>query len=438
MEPPQRFHHQEDRMWMWVTASCGIYWLAYSITRPMIALYALDLGADPVAVGVVLAAFSLFPFLLAIPGGGMADLLGYGNVLRFGVCLMVASGALYLLSVHIWVLMAAQIVAGIGQMLVWLCIQALIINRKNKAMQDRRLASFALYMTLGQLLGPLLAGLLADHFGFMTVFLVYGAASGLLVFTSWKCDVQAVRPWAQIQISQMVRKLNVPRMYKTSWQLVKHKGFLSTLLCTFIVLFIIDVRSSFLPVYLADIRFSNSEIGLMITLGALSGLLVKPLYPFLSKRLGYGKLLAGTFAVGLSLVLFTPFLKSEAAFVVLILISGLALALNQPLSLSMIAEHTPAKEKGLGVGIRLMANRLAFVLNPLLFGLFSSLYGLGASFLIVGGLLFVLCLATFWLWLKAVQEKHQPTEQVQRDGKKAYVEGGMKKSVNPNPLIHNK
>ena len=56
------------------------------LTAVIVPLYALDIGASPAEVGIIMAMRSLLPFLLAIPGGAMVD--------RYGVRFMVTRLAL--------------------------------------------------------------------------------------------------------------------------------------------------------------------------------------------------------------------------------------------------------------------------------------------------------------------------------------------------------
>ena len=53
----------------------------------------------------------------------------------------------------------------------------------------------------------------------------------------------------------------------------------------------------------------------------------------------------------------------------------------------IVADNSGSQERGLAMGLRLMGNRLAQLVNPLLFGVITSLSGLGAAFVTGGSIL---------------------------------------------------
>jgi MFS family permease len=379
---------QTDSMWFYILLSGLFYWLAHSLTRPIIALYAQSLGISEMKIGFVIGIYAVLPFLLAIPSGGIADSIGRVKVLRIGALLMFISGLLYMFAFNIYLLVIAQIVAGIGQMTVWLVIQVLVTTDKQN--QPQRIASFTVYNAIGQMMGPLIGGFLSEKYNMTLSFGVYTLISFLLILL-----VYQLKETDTYDIPDS--KINIKKMYANGGRLLKNKGFIATLLCTFIVLFIIDVRMTFLPIYLQEINISPFKIGILISIGAFSALLVKPIYPTLIEKLGYKVLLAVTFISSLSLLFLTPFLTHFFGFIILILFSGVALGINQPLSLSLISESTNENERGIAVGLRLMSNRLAQLIDPLLFGIVTLYISIKAAFLLTGLLLFVLSIVTVLL-----------------------------------------
>ena len=50
--------------------------IALKGSRMLLSLYAIDLGAGPFAIGVLIAMFAVFPLMLALPAGKLADRIG--------------------------------------------------------------------------------------------------------------------------------------------------------------------------------------------------------------------------------------------------------------------------------------------------------------------------------------------------------------------------
>ncbi|RCW77251.1 MFS transporter [Saliterribacillus persicus] len=372
-----------------ISISCGLYWLAHSTIRPIISLYANNNGATDWEIGIILGIYAFFPFFLAIPIGGLVSTFDKNKLLQIGAWLMVVSAGLYIISNSFWMLLIAQTVAGIGQLFVWLIFQVMITEGKSKS-NHTRIATFSLYMALGQLLGPLLGGVLSDTFGYSAAFMLYGVICILLTVVSYllKSDIKVTE----------YKKPDFLEMYKESARLLKNLGFVAALLFSFIVLFIIDARMSFLPIYMETLSFSNTVIGLLLSVASFSALLIKFIYPYLIKRLGYMKLLIGSFSFSILLLYLAPLPHNYFTMGILIFITGIALAINQPLSLSLISEQTREDQRGIAFGMRLMGNRGAQLVDPLVFGAISSIFYLEFAFWIVAvflTLLSVLAIAMF-------------------------------------------
>ncbi|MBU5670880.1 MFS transporter [Paenibacillus brevis] len=401
------------RNFIWVSISCGLYWFAFSLTRPIITLYAASLGLQGLSIGIVLAVYALLPMLAAIPGGFIADRFGRSTVLRAGSIMMLFSGLLYWISGGPWTLALAQLLAGLGQMAVWLAVQVLITEGPAQG-NEGRFATFSLYMAIGQMLAPILSGYLADHYGYKMVFAGYILSSALLIFTSWQCRDEAPSALPSEEgegTSHLLLRSTFDKIRRWLGQclgLLRNPSFAVILLTTFISLFIVDVRTAYLPLHLESQGISNTKVGLLVSIGAVSALFVRPIYPRLMARLSFGWMLILTYAVSLLLLFVTPLLTNFYGIAALVFITGLALGINQPLTLSMIAHSTAPEERGLGIGLRLMSNRAAQLMDPLLFGFFTAFVSLQASFLLVGALLLACCVFTIQLHLSAERVPRPP------------------------------
>ncbi|WP_178023305.1 MFS transporter [uncultured Paenibacillus sp.] len=405
------------RNFIWISLSCGLYWFAFSLTRPIIALYAASLGLQSAAIGMVLAVYALLPMLGAIPGGFIADRFGRITVLRAGSVMMLFSGVLYGVSAGPWTLALAQLLAGLGQMAVWLAVQVLVTEGPAQG-NESRFATFSLYMAIGQTTAPIVSGYLADRLGYRMVFAGYLLTSLVLIFTSWRCREdpraipkpsedpdEAAQSGTESSYTVQSSASNEERWFEQCLRLLQNRKFAVILLATFISLFIVDIRTAYLPLHLESLGISNTRVGLLVSIGAVSALFVRPIYPRLMAKLGFGRTLFLTFAVSLLLLFVAPLLTNFFAIAALVFVTGLALGINQPMTLSMIAGSTAPEERGLGVGLRLMSNRAAQFMDPLLFGFFTAFVSLQTSFVLVGLLLLACCAFALHLYLTAEKER---------------------------------
>lgn len=89
-------------------------------------------------------------------------------------------------------------------------------------------------------------------------------------------------------------------------------------------------------------------------------------------------------AMGLMWTGLTGNALSLAMFAVIL---GLGSGISQPLSMVILAEHVYPEQRSSALGMRLMGNRGAQVLAPLLLGIIAELVGFTLTFLLTGTLL---------------------------------------------------
>src|SRR5690349_16963833 len=87
-----------------VTIVAAVAVMAAAMARPMVTYRALGLGASPLEIGIVQAAYSVLPMLMAITLGRWVDRVGERRVLALG-CVTLIAGAIGLaLADGLWVL----------------------------------------------------------------------------------------------------------------------------------------------------------------------------------------------------------------------------------------------------------------------------------------------------------------------------------------------
>ncbi|TSB47381.1 MFS transporter [Alkalicoccobacillus porphyridii] len=387
--------------WLFISICCGLYWFAHSLTRPVIALYGLSFGASELQIGLILAIYAVVPLLLAIPIGGYIKKVGAEVLFRWGAWLMCISAILYLLSMEVSILIVAQIVAGIGQLFVWLTVQVMITGEAAKPSKAKRIATFSFYMALGQLLGPVTAGFSLEWAGYFSVFLLYGVICVVIMFAGYRIQKIHVDKESAVQ----------PERRTPAFALVRNKGVAAGLVASFVMLFIVDTRMSYVPLYLEVNDFNYLQIGILLTIASAAGLLVKAVYERLTKVWSMSTILMWSFFFSMLLLMVVPITQNIILISAVLAVSGFSLAINQSVSMSLISEHTTSQERGTAFGLRLLMNRAAQLLNPMYFSLVLPFLSYTLSFLLLGLILSVFALFTVNL-LKRVGKQDDNVVQV--------------------------
>ncbi|MDQ0207353.1 MFS transporter [Alkalicoccobacillus murimartini] len=378
---------RKNEEWTFISICCGLYWFAHSLTRPVIALFGLSIGASDLHISFILAIYAVIPLLLAIPIGGYMEKVGSEVLFRWGAWLMCLSGLLYILSTNLTMLILAQIIAGIGQLFVWLTVQVMITGDAKKISKTKRIATFSFYMALGQLLGPIIAGFCLELLGYSSVFTLYMSICLVLLISGYR-------------IRKLTSKISVPahrNNMRATFSLLKNKGVAAGLVASFVMLFIVDTRMSYVPLYLEHIDYNYMQIGFLLTVASGAGLLVKSVYERMTNKWNLTVILTGSFFLSIMFLLILPFSHNFLVIIMVLAVSGFSLAITQSVSMSLISEHTETSERGIAFGLRLLINRSAQLVNPLYFGFALPLLDYSMSFLYLGAIMTIFSVCAVFL-----------------------------------------
>ena len=345
-------------------------------------LWALDIGATPFMIGLVLGARAALSAVLSIPGGALMDRLGVNRIAAAAAIATALLIPLYPAFPSVAVLIVLQLLTGFAQALVWMAAQAHIgrINRDDPGLMGR----FSFVSTSDNLVAPVLCGTAWDAFGPVGAFSLIGAwgVATLVVIAFLPRDVRTNQPPAGSR----------PRRswfgdYRDAVTMLRGPAVAFVVACSFLMTCVHALRHSFYPVYLDSLDFSGTTIGVLVAVGSvvagLSGLTAGPV----SRRVRPNLLLVvaiGIAAICLSsVVLFRDFWDLMGVAAGWGVVSGIAF----PLMLYVLARSVNAERQGMSVGIRTTVNRLAGFIIPIAMGAAVDGFGLQTGFFIFGAVI---------------------------------------------------
>ena len=116
--------------------------------------------------------------------------------------------------------------------------------------------------------------------------------------------------------------------------------------------------------------------------------------------------------VGISL---TPWLLHPVLLVGAAIVTGAGYGSNPPVVMQLLTEHSAAGTRGLVMGLRATAGRLAQVVQPLAFGAVAAVAGTAAAFPVSGAVLLATVLGSR-RDLLALRSPPAPTDPVREEG----------------------
>ncbi|MFE2604298.1 MFS transporter [Streptomyces mirabilis] len=353
---------------------------AVSMARPAVSYRALALGADERAIGVIAGVYALLPLFAAVPLGRRTDHGRCAPLLPVGVVLIAGGCALSGTADSLGAMAAWSGVMGLGHLCFVIGAQSIVARQSAPHEQDRNFGHFTIGASLGQLVGPIVAGLLIggpDRAGSSAQALLVAGALAAVSFTSlWRIEHR--RP-AESRTAQGDR---VPVR-----RILRARGVPAGILISLSVLSATDILTAYLPVVGEHRGIAPSVIGLLLSLRAAATIACRLVMTPMLRLLGRAALLtatclvAGVLCAGLALPL------PVWALAAMLLVLGFCLGVGQPLSMTTVVQAAPDEARSTALALRLTGNRLGQVAAPAAAGLVAGVAGVAAPFVMLGALL---------------------------------------------------
>jgi MFS family permease len=363
------------------TAQAAVY-----LVRPTTSYRLLGLGHGATAVGLVAAAFALVPLFLAIPLGRRAD-RQHGGRLLVGGCATQIVGCLFLAAGRSpLALAAASAIVGIGHLGLALGSQAVVARESGDERHDQHFGLLTAGVSLGQLVGPLLAGF------------ILGARSGSgLVSASTHAMLIAAGIAALATVLAVVSErghdgsttLHRSTSSASIGSILGTRGVGAGIFASVIVLSAADVFTAYMPVLGEQRGIGPTTVGVLLALRAGSSLFTRVGIGTLVARFGRVRLMtvtAAAAAVGMAALTFTQDIALLAVFVLLL---GAGLGFGQPLSMTIVVQLVPESARATALAVRLTGNRVGQVAAPAAAALVAGSAGARSVFWLMSGALAV-------------------------------------------------
>jgi MFS family permease len=338
--------------------------------RVLMTLFAVELGAGPFETGMLFAFYGLFPFLLAISAGRIADRLGNHALMYAGFAGFASTLPLPALFPSLPMLFVAASLVGFTSMLFIVATQNLVGVLSQSARRTRNYSYYSLGDAAGNVAGPVLVGFTIDGYSHAVAYYVLAAIAAACL---------ALFHFGRNEIPVRAGGDAAPKSGGSA-DLLRLPALRNALITNGIVMTGIDLYNIYLPLYTSGIGLSASAIGLIVGAFGAAGFVVRILIPPVTGRWGERAMIAA--ALALSCVAFVaipltenPWLLGAASFV-----AGLGLGCGQPLSMILSFNAAPQGRSAEAIAMRLAVSYGAHVMIPPVFGALGTALGLAPVF----------------------------------------------------------
>lgn len=353
-------------------------------TQTMVAtlapLLAVSLGATPATVGLLVSMGAVLPLLLATLVGVAVDRFGPVRLIVLGSIGLAAAPVLVAVSPSLGALAVTQALVGLFHLMLVVAAQAYVAGLGSHATHEKNFGWYTTFLSVGQLIGPLTGGFIANSHGFPAAF----AASSIIAIVAAALTYLLPRVPSLGPTPRSTRQV-----FEALAEVLKSRGATAAVVVSTCLILVLSAYQAFFPVHLELLGYPASAIGAFIGARALAAILVRP---FISRIVSFCSGRKRAFLLALALtgmgLLVAGIAVSTLPLGAASAMLGIGLGLGLPLSMVATVEHVAAGSRGTALGLRLTGNYAALVLGPLLLGVMAEGVGVRGT-LVFSGLLVV-------------------------------------------------
>lgn len=369
--------------WLWLMVAAGVLTqTTANIVRPVTSYKLILLGWGETEIGIATAAYALLPLFLALPFGRMQSRLkSPRNFVALGIFILALGAAYLALTAQVMHLMIASAVLGIGHLMFTVGGQSMVARRSRGHQMDANFGWFTASFSVGQMLGPLLSGLIlgdtslaeaqeggADLSFSINLALWIGAISSLVAIPILY-TLRAARPPTnapQTEDLVVVEAGTKP----TARNILRMPGIASHMFAALALLAILDILVAFMPLVGESVGVSPLIIGALLAVRGATSVISRVFIQPLSARYSRNGLLLVSLLVSAGAIAIVPAVLGlgavgvGAAFVFMA-VGGFTLGVGQPMTMTLISQGVPRSWRGPALALRLVGNRIGQVVLPL-------------------------------------------------------------------------
>ena len=364
-----------------ITLLCVLNHACFSGSRMVMSLYALELGASQLTIGVLMALYAICPLFFAIYAGRLADRLGPRGPMIAGTAGVGLAMLLPPLFPGLLTLYLSALLIGSSFHFFFVSVHGTAGGVGGPQNRARNYSLVSLGFSAAGLIGPVTSGLAIDHLGYLNAFVVLSAFTVVPFLLMWLKPGFLPKAGKPMADAAQHRVIDLWRMPKLRGAFIA-SGILSAAW---------DLFQFYFPIYGHSIGLSASVIGAVLSTFALATFIVRIGLPAWAKRSSEAEILVyGIFTAAFAFVLF-PFFSNAWMLAGVAFILGLGVGSGQPMSMSLIYALAPPGRSSEAAGLRVMVNNVAHLFIPLFFGSLGTAFGFvpvfmsNAAMLVAGG-----------------------------------------------------
>jgi len=367
-----------------------LYGVATGAIVPVIAFSARDLGASVAASSLVVALTGIGSLASNVPAALITSRFGERKAMAAAAAFSILAFLLCIFAIHVWMLAAGVLMAGMAGSVFTLARQTFIIDAVPVIMRARAFSTLAGAMRIGVFIGPFAGAAVVHAIGLQGAYWVaLFAMAGVGVIALTLPDLQSssaqdAEPAARPSIANIMRS---------------HAGVYLTLgLGVVLVSAMRASRQVVIPLWADHLGLAPAAASLIYGLAAAIDMAV--FYPAGKVMDQHGRIwvaVPSTLLMGLSLMMMS-FASSLPMFLVASMLVGLGNGIGSGIVMTLGADASPRAGRAEFLGIWRMLSDIGASGGPVLLSAVTAAASLAGGMLTIGALGLVAA-GVFWRWV---------------------------------------
>lgn len=172
------------------------------VSDPLLPIIAEEFGVSVGQAGIVVTAYAVAYGLFLLAYGPLGDRYGKLRIIALTLTAATFCVAACAFATNLYMLAALRFLTGVASAATVPLAIAFIGDNVPMESRQKTIARYASGIIFGQMLGSALGGILADWFGWRAIFLLFGAATGLVALLVWsrvRSEVLTLAPVAPLR-----------------------------------------------------------------------------------------------------------------------------------------------------------------------------------------------------------------------------------------------
>ncbi len=397
--PPDR--GPSNRRILIVLSVCmALQMTSFVIILPLFARRFSEFGAGVESLGLSAMAYALTSTLAAPFMGALADRFGRRRLVLASLAAYILAFTGYLLAFSAPTFILIRALAGAFTAGLIPAVTGIVADI---APMDRRAQWIGMVnggASTGWIVGPVLGGMLYDHWGY-NLPLVVSIIMATIAFTTAVLTVPETRK-DLVRTAGVAQRNRTLRISDLKSSVHTFRSTLPHSLSAFIVLLIISLAVMFAWAFIEprfmfyaydDLGWSSSMLGLVMSTYGIAMTLGEFFLSHLSDRLGRKPVIAGGLMLFAAQFIGLAFFRNYILIATTFVFAGLGNALFDPALSASILDIAPAEHQSRILGIKSTAGSLGNILGPALVVFFTPFLAARGIFLAATG---IVCLSVFF------------------------------------------